>query len=210
MIEITVYELSTGRISRTINAGRIEDAMLNVNEGESTVPGYVNAEQYYIVSGLPVEYPPKPGPWASFDYTNGIWVDPRTPVDVENDLSMAKSDAVALINTRIGAVRRQFVTDIPGQEMLYLRKEAEAVRWLSETTPNLIDYPLISAEIGITGEDADQIAQVWVNMADLWSSVAAQLETLRLGYIAQVEGAADQAGIEAALAEFQQAMESMT
>ena len=210
MIQITVYETSSGRILRTVSAGRLEDAELNVTAGEELIPGQFDGDQYYVAGGMPAEYPPKPGPWASFDYGSGSWIDPRTPAEVAADLDESKAAAAASVNTAIGLVRRKFVTDIPGQDMLYLRKEAEAIRWLSDPAPDLASFPLISAEIGITGEDGDQIAQVWVNMADLWSGVAAQLETLRLGHIAQIEVAADQAQVDAALTAFGAAVEELS
>lgn len=102
------------------------------------------------------------------------------------DLATAKARAIAGINARAGQQRLALITDLPGQDMLYLRKEAEAKAWIADPAPALASYPLIAAEIGITGADGDQIAQIWLNMADLWARAAAEIETSRLAAIAEI------------------------
>lgn len=102
------------------------------------------------------------------------------------DLATAKARAIAGINARAGQQRLALITDLPGQDMLYLRKEAEAKAWIADPAPALASYPLIAAEIGITGADGDQIAQIWLNMADLWARAAAEIETIRLAAIAEI------------------------
>jgi len=97
--------------------------------------------------------------------------------------------AVARINTAAGLIRRLYVTDIPGQEALYLLKEAEARAWLAEAEPDPAQYPLIAAEIGITAPSGDEVAQVYLNLGALYVQAAAQLETARLGHIAIAETA---------------------
>lgn len=85
--------------------------------------------------------------------------------------------------------------------MIYLAKEAEAIRWLgSDPAPaDPADFPLIAAEIGITAETADQLAQLWVNLGHLRRGLAAQIETARLGTIKAINEAGDEGGIAAAL-----------
>ena len=115
-------------------------------------------------------------------------------------LARAKGRAVARINEVSGSMRAQYVTVIPGQEMIYLAKEAEAARYLADPAPDLADYPMISAEVGLTAPTAYELAQLWVNMSDLWRGIAAQIETWRLGTIAQIETAADVATVDAIVA----------
>lgn len=103
------------------------------------------------------------------------------------DLARDKAAAVALVNAWAARQRGAFITDLPGQDMLYLRKEAEAKAWVADHSPDLQAYPLIAAEVGITAETGGQIAQVWLNMAALWAQAAASIETARLGAIAQIE-----------------------
>lgn len=105
----------------------------------------------------------------------------------DTELVNRRLAAVARINTAAGAVRRLYVTDIPGQEALYLLKEAEARGWLAEVVPDPADYPLIAAEIGITAPTGDEVAQVYLNLAAIYVQAAAQLEHARLGHIAMAE-----------------------
>lgn len=93
------------------------------------------------------------------------------------------------VNDYITAARASVITIIPGQEMIYQAKEAEANRWVSEETPNIEEYPLLAAEIGITAPDADSLAQLWLNMAYYWRLMAAQLEAQRLTINAQIANA---------------------
>ena len=108
-----------------------------------------------------------------------------------------KARALSRINEVSGSMRAQYVTVIPGQEMIYLAKEAEAARYLADPAPDLAEYPMLSAEVGLTAPTAYELAQLWVNMSDLWRGIAAQIETWRLGTIAQIETAADVATVDA-------------
>ncbi len=102
---------------------------------------------------------------------------------------MSCSPRVGCVKSAADAVRRRYVTMIAGQEMLYLRKEAEARAYLAD--PNPADYPLIMAEVGITAPEAWHVAQVYLGLSAVWISLAAPLETARLGAIAQIEVAED-------------------
>lgn len=112
--------------------------------------------------------------------------------------------AVAQVNEASGRIRRRYVTDIPGQEMLYLEKRSEALRYaaLPEEPDSLEDYPLIAAEVGITAPTAWQVAQIWLHQSAYLVSVAAALESARLGAVAAIEAARTPDEIDAALAAF--------
>ena len=112
-----------------------------------------------------------------------------------------RTAAIAEVNQMIGALRAQYITPIPGQEMLYLAKRAEAAAFLTlDPAPETLDaFPLLAAEIGITAPSAAELAQIWLNLGALWEGVAAQLEALRLSAIKAIEEAWDAAAIEAAV-----------
>lgn len=115
-----------------------------------------------------------------------------------------KQRAIALVNTRVGERRAALITTLPGQQMLYLRKEDEARAYvaLAEEPTTLADYPLIAAEVGITAETPWQLAQLWLAMSALWKSTAAQLEGLRMSTIGAIGAATTAAEIDAAVAAF--------
>ena len=87
--------------------------------------------------------------------------------------------------------RAQYITALLGQDMIYLAKEAEARSWLAAVTPDLADYPLLSAEIGLTAPTPDALAQVWLNLAAIWRAAAARLEVVRLSAPARIAAAPD-------------------
>lgn len=123
-------------------------------------------------------------------------------------LAAARAAATARINAAAGALRETFITSIPGQEMLYLAKEAEARAWTADPAPDMADYPLLSAEIGpgLTAPDAGQLAQLWLTLGHQWRVVAAQIETARLGAVYAVEQAPDETAIAAIEAAYQGAL----
>ncbi len=123
--------------------------------------------------------------------------------DVPEDL---RAEATATANRMAGAARGQFITDIPGQQMIYQAKEAEARAYAADPDPDLSAYPLIAAEVGITAPDAWGVAQVWLNMAALWTATAAALEAARLTATAAIAEAGTMATIDAALAALETAL----
>lgn len=125
---------------------------------------------------------------------------------VQVSLEGARVQAIARVNTAAGLVRRRYITEIPGQEMVYLQKEAEAVAFLADPAPDPARYPFITAEVGATAPSAHEVAQVYVNLAAILRSAGAALEQLRLGAIVAIETTDTAAGIEAAVASFDAAL----
>lgn len=110
-------------------------------------------------------------------------------MSADEALKSAQVQARALLNIRMAKERARFITTLPGQEMIYLAKEAEAVRYVADPIPDLTRFPMLAAEIGITAPDAWQLAQIWLAMADLWREAAAQLEAYRLRISAEIDAA---------------------
>ena len=110
-------------------------------------------------------------------------------------LLQAKGKAEAAMNKTIGGIRSRFITDLPGQDMVYQRKEAEALAYLAMPVPptELSRFPFLAAEVGITAPNVYQLAQVWVNMASQLSYVAAMLERIRMTIVLAIEGAKSEA-----------------
>ena len=109
---------------------------------------------------------------------------------VKYNIEPIRQSALNKLNERMAEMRSQLVTSLPGQDMVYIRKEEEAKSYLNSIAPVLEDYPLIAAEIGITADTAYQIAQIWMAMSHFWISAAADLEGLRMrigNAIAQAE-----------------------
>lgn len=191
------YDTATGLVRRFLHTGDgTEDAGPWI-EAEASDPWGV-----YVWQGMVHPLPPKPGNWASFDPAAGEWIDARDEAQRAADLATAKAGAIARVNGWTATARAQYITAIPGQDMVYLAKEAEALRWLAiDPAPvDLTGFPLIAAELGITAETPDQLAQLWVHLGELWRGLAAQIEMARLGTTKAINEAGDDDGIAAALA----------
>ena len=104
-------------------------------------------------------------------------------------LEAAKAKALATVTDQISAARGALMTDMIGQEMIYLAKEQEAKDWQAASAPDLTDFPLLSAEVGITASTADELATLWLTMASQWRETAASLEAIRLKAKAEIEAA---------------------
>lgn len=107
----------------------------------------------------------------------------------EQLLAEAKATARALLAAHAAEARTAYITVLPGQDMIYLAKEAEARAWIADPVPNPANYPLLVAEIGITAPDAAALTQLWLNLAALWRAAAAQLEALRMSVGAAIDAA---------------------
>ncbi len=126
-------------------------------------------------------------------------------------LDRDKAILVQEINETIGALRMQFITAIPGQEMLYLMKAQEAQSYLSQASEpsDLTGFPLMAAEVGLTCPTAYELAQLWANMSAMLTQIAAQLEQLRLFYIAAVREAISPTSLNDLMTAFHIALHAM-
>ncbi|MDZ4136918.1 MAG: DUF4376 domain-containing protein [Paracoccaceae bacterium] len=79
---ITLFDRATGQISDTMTVPDVATADLQLTAGQAWVEGHHAHDQVYLVDGRAVAYPPKPGPWATFDFAGAVWVDPRGPDEV--------------------------------------------------------------------------------------------------------------------------------
>ncbi|WP_018632153.1 hypothetical protein [Neomegalonema perideroedes] len=120
-------------------------------------------------------------------------------VVASGDLGAAKAAARARLIAHVAAARAALITNLPGQEMVYLAKEAEAEAWLAARDPDAADYPLLAAEVGTTAETPDQLAQIWLNKGALWREAVARLEALRLRRGAALDAARTPKDVEAAM-----------
>lgn len=206
MIDAIVYTVATGKIMRQITVLDGLELEQNVHSGESCLLGSINPASAYVKDGVVKPYPAKPLPFMTFDFAAEAWVDARDAEAIARDLDETRQEAIFCVNQRVGRARQKFITDLPGQDMIYLRKEREAVAYLAASDPTLAEYPMISAEVGVTAETAYQVAQVWIYMSQTWQAVAAELETIRLTATNAIVAAADETAVAVAIAAFEVAL----
>lgn len=95
-------------------------------------------------------------------------------------LDIVKSRLKAQLDADAEAVRLQFITAGAGQAMTYQQKAAEAAACLADPDPDAADYPLLSAEIGITAETLVGVATVVNGQHQAWRFIGGQIEAARL------------------------------
>ncbi|NEH72262.1 hypothetical protein [Rhizobium leguminosarum] len=94
--------------------------------------------------------------------------------------------------------RLKYITAGAGQAMTYQAKAAEAKAFLASADPEPSEYPMLSAEVGITADSLAAVAQIVVSAYAQWQAIGAAIEAARLGGKAAVDAASDAAGVQAA------------
>lgn len=127
---------------------------------------------------------------------DGATFAPPAPEPV--DLAMLKADLCAGIDAAAEAERARYITPGSGQAMTYQDKAAEAAMLAEDAAPDPSSYPLLSAEIGITGATLTDVGAVVHAAYQQWQIIGAAIERARLGAKAAVMAAEDEAGARAA------------
>ena len=117
----------------------------------------------------------------------------------ERTLEQVKEAAIAQITQMRGQARLAYITDLPGQDMLYTAKYEEAGAYLTDPTPDPAEYPLIMSEVGVTATTAEEVAQVFLNLNALWRQAAGAIDAACFGAEAVVHAATTPIEIDAAL-----------
>ncbi|TBY41583.1 hypothetical protein [Rhizobium leguminosarum] len=97
------------------------------------------------------------------------------------DLPVLKAALKATIDTAAETERLKYITPGAGQALTYAQKADQAKAYLAATAPVDADYPLIMAEIGITGATAAEVADVIAASFAAWQVIGSQIEAARLG-----------------------------
>lgn len=104
--------------------------------------------------------------------------------DKSIDLVEFKEQMKAQIDTEAGNVRAAYITVAPGQEMVYMTKEAEAQLILADpgqgsNVPDT-DTPHVSSEATHYNVTRFAKAQEILGMRAAWAAISPQIETRRL------------------------------
>lgn len=111
------------------------------------------------------------------------------------DLAALAAELLATIDAEAGALRSRFITVSPGQDMAYMRKEAEG-RALVKGEPG--PFTMIEAEAAATGVSVEALAVQVVAIADQWIPLAAKIEAARMKAKKAVRGAQSEEEMRAA------------
>ena len=73
-MKATVYDPATGRILRTVSAGRQQDFNLNISQDDAWIEGEYDPARYYVKDGSALQMPDQPDYPCWFDYAAEQWV----------------------------------------------------------------------------------------------------------------------------------------
>jgi hypothetical protein len=126
------------------------------------------------------------------------------------NLEWLKVQALDRVNQMIGDVRKKYITHIPGQDALYQAKKDTALRYLAQDPePSSLDeYYLIKKEVGKTAPTAYELCQLWLNMNELWETIAGDLEDIRIPTNSAIELASSRDEIDQLVNQAQSAIEA--
>ena len=101
--------------------------------------------------------------------------------NLSNTLDQIKITFANYLDKLSGDVRSKYVTTIPGQAEVYIKKaeEAEKIAGLPYEV-NPADYPLIATEMAIQGTDLTTTVQNILAIQVQWLQLAAAVEFIRL------------------------------
>jgi len=111
-------------------------------------------------------------------------------------LKATRTSAVAEIDAQAGIERTRYITIAPGQELTYVTKQQQAAAFQVDPEPSQEKYPLIYAEIGITGDNPQAVAVAVLDAAHAWGLIGSAIEAVRLSAKQAVAAAADIAAID--------------
>lgn len=132
--------------------------------------------------------------WSHGDYelVEAPPVEPTAP-----DLESTRASALSTVDSQAEQQRLIHITPGVGQSMTYARKVEEAKAFLVDPEG---DYPMLSASVGIDGDNMEQVAQIVLNLDYQWSLIGAHIESVRLAAKAEINAATTVEEIEAILA----------
>ncbi len=111
------------------------------------------------------------------------------------DLFGLKAALKVEIDVAAEVERNRYITPGAGQAMTYQHKAAEAARFAADPAPDpqAGDYPLLAAEVGITGATLGEVAGVVAAAHAQWLAIGARIEAARLAAKAAVDAAESEA-----------------
>lgn len=205
MIRVAYFDSVSKLVSSLLSGGELngypeaqQGQLAALTSYSGNLPAYWNGADV-----LPL--PPQPSPAHEWSGQSLAWVLNASLMPAA--LAEAQATAQAQVDAAAGRARLRYITDVPGQQATYTRKEQQARQWVdsgySGPAPSFI-----AAEAAALGETPQHIAQQIITLADYWAYVKGpEIEASRIKWKAAVRAAATleavQAALDAALAELE-------
>jgi hypothetical protein len=117
---------------------------------------------------------------------------------LRKDLGPLKNAAIRKVDREAGAIRCRFITDIPGQDMIYQQKRLEAEALMANPAIALPEIPHIVAEAALNEVTPFDQAVIILTMAEQWKAISAPIERERMAAKTRIAAATTPAEIEVA------------
>lgn len=145
-----------------------------------SLPAYWDGEQV-----LPL--PPQPSPAHEWSGDVKAWV--LNQALLPQALAEQQTNAQAQIDSAAGRARLRYITDVPGQQATYQRKEQQARDWVESGHAGPAPS-FIAAEAAALGVTPEAIAQQVIALADFWADIKGpEIEACRIKWKAAVRAA---------------------
>lgn len=121
-----------------------------------------------------------------------------TALDFVENLSRLDARLIQEIDAAAGAMRRSYITDVPGQQLVYQRKAEQAHQWNDALIKQDSDYPALMAEAAASGMTmAELVAEILASEAE-WLAISDAIEAARMAGKRAVKAASTREAKEAA------------
>lgn len=205
MIRVAYFDSVSKLVSSLLSGGELngypeaqQGQLAALTSYSGNLPAYWNGVEV-------VPLPAQPSDAHEWSGDALAWV--LNPALLPAAITQAQARAQAQVDDAAGQARLRYITDVPGQQATYTRKEQQAREWLDSGYAG--DAPsFIAAEAAALGEAPQHIAQQVITLADYWAYVKGpEIEASRIKHKAAVRAAATleavQAALDAALAELE-------
>lgn len=140
-----------------------------------------------------------------FDGVDGLYVpdelfDAVMAVDTSAPayLDIIKDRLKKKVDEQAETERLRYITPGAGQAMTYQQKMEEVRALTQDAEPDEANYPLLSAEVGITAPTLTEVATVVLAAFQQWQQVGALIEGTRLSAKAAIDATETEADAQAA------------
>lgn len=179
-MDFTIYS-NEGRYKMALTCPTEKDRDLNMDPGDYFVPGQWPEDTYLDGDLKVMPIPPAPAKNMTFDVPSRQWVDRRGADKKAADLAQEKQLRLREITLLREKARLPYITDIAGQDALYMTKLEES-RWLMQDEAQGIidhrpeDYPSLYPEVGTTADSLYEVAQVVLNKNWYWRPLCGEID----------------------------------
>jgi hypothetical protein len=100
---------------------------------------------------------------------------------IPQNMSILLKESKRRIDEAASITCSKYISQGAGQECRYMIKREQAINFLNDLEPNIVDYPMIQKESIASSRTAKELAQLILNTAEIWIDLAAEIEAARVG-----------------------------